>query len=181
MGPAGEKGDPGAPGAPGEQGPAGDPAPVEPLAVGAVTLQSISGSPSTAWVGSNAGGRYRVWTMDGSSNEAVGAVVLVPHRWSAVNVHLWWTNVVGSAGMARWQAYLTGGGPGADLTASNALGGFDAPAPATGVLTRTLLTSAPVAVTPGQMLKVNLERAATHSNDTLAGDAGVLAIELTPA
>lgn len=144
-----------------------------PLVVEAGSLAPVSPAALTT-TGSTA--LWPVIAFDAATNENALAVVHIPDGYNTVNIKIRWTNIGAGSGNVDWRAIYEQDGDGGTLDSGSTIGAtVTATAPAQNVQEETTLVSG-VAVTAGNLFLVRAQRLAANAADTLANDAGLLAV-----
>lgn len=151
------------------------------LYLGAELAMIQSGTPDLAVRGSNA--VYGAWAMDSAASEGIMFQVapLADYAGGAVSVDLHWTNLGAGAGNCVIRAVINPTASGGDYNAvgSIVLGtSHTVAAPAQGIRQVSPLT---ITFTPtaGNSFSLILQRLGADGNDTLANDAGFVAVTLS--
>lgn len=139
--------------------------------LGAGQLEANGGAPVIVGAGS-----WPVWAMDSATTEIVGGLRDVPNHWTTYSVSIYWTNLGTGAGNVQWAALHAAMGDGDTLTRSLTEAAFVAPAQ--NVVKKTTLVASQAAGSDGALQLFSVLRSGAHANDTLANDAGLLAIVL---
>jgi hypothetical protein len=147
--------------------------------VSAGEFGAIAGTPAFGQVAS----RWAVMLFDASSTESAAASIAVPAAWTSINVDLYWTNAGAGSGNVVWRLLADRAGNTETLAAS--AGGGDSTnltiaAPAQEVLKVSSLLSGQ-ATDPTKVLNLRIIRTGGDAADTLANDAALLGVLITPA
>jgi len=152
----------------------------------ASAMSALSGSPSTSgWVSPTSGtaGAGRVSTLDfdgGTSVEYAGRCATLPAAWAATDITLIWTIKDGAAtGDVQWQATWTALVDGQPVTVAPPQVSAVGTAPLAGVARTTTIPAA--AIPSGVPVMLRFGREPGLAADTLAVDACLIAVALTPA
>lgn len=142
----------------------------------------VQNSPAMGTLGNATSGANRTAAMlfDASAFETVSATIIMPIGWATFSTHLWWANAGAGAGDVTWVHYndqfsdtdTTDAAPAGTFVTSTA--GLQY------VLVRSSF-SGTTSATAGQLVRLNIARSATSGSDTLANDAGLVAVELVRA
>lgn len=136
---------------------------------------------STAALSTVGGGRVSAWLLDSAITETIGSAFLVPSYWSnRIRVTYVWCNAGAGAGNVVFSMGYQVVAPGGNLNAvftSN--GNTTATAGAQDVQVNTV-ASAPLTVTPGQMLYLRMLRLGGDAADTLPNDCGLISVFFEP-
>ncbi len=141
-------------------------------AVGAPADSYLPSSPSTD--------RWQAWLLDAASEEGIVATVSVPTWWQTMDVELWWSNAGAGAGDVVWRVYSKTAIDAGSMTSSSAATQTTATAPAQNVMKVTTIASG-ITVTRDALMMLQIRRVAADGSDTLANDAGVMAVRLKRA
>lgn len=149
-----------------------------PLVLGINEWSLHAGTPAIGTVG---GGRANAWLMDAASVEYLAASIFIPSTFSAFfKATLYWCNAGAGAGDVVWKIEYRSAG--STDTLNTAFGspaaGTTATAGAQDAVVETNLGN--LSITVGEPLFLRLSRTGTDGSDTLANDAGVLALVLEP-
>lgn len=133
------------------------------------------GSPSLS---GDAGSNTVWWALDATANEYLGTTVVLPNDWLTYDIYLVWSNAGAGAGNVRWVVNAGAVSDGAAVSATSDF--YVIAAPATDVVKRSVTR---VGITPpaSKTVAIRVHRAASDGTDTLANDAGLIAIELRKA
>lgn len=145
-------------------------------------LFATSGSAVMGTLGNASSGTNRTPAMlfDAASFEFAVGVFVMPPGWSTFSTHLWWSNAGAGTGDVSWVHYNDQFSSG-DTSDAAPTGTFVTPtAPLQYVLLRTSF-SGTTSATAGQLVRVTIMRNGPSGTDTLANDAGLVAIELVRA
>jgi len=145
-------------------------------------LLTLVGTATTGQVQSGDGTSRRAALLYAPAVDTrTGTQITIPDSWNSVNVDVWWTNPTTEAGTAvRMSTMVASVGNGQVLPTAISEAADTITVPAQYVLKRSRLSSG-VAVSPGQMLTLQVRRYATASQDTFAGNLALLAVTLTKA
>ena len=150
----------------------------QPIVFSSADLEANAGTPA---VGNIGGGRRTVWLLDAVATESMQAEVYVPPAYGVrVRATLVWSNAGAGAGDVVWNLGYFNGADATNLNAIDAGGAnFTVTAPAQDVQKNSVVPT-DLVVVPGSILYVRIQRTATDAADTLANDAALIAVILTP-
>jgi hypothetical protein len=139
----------------------------------------VQGTPAYATVGGN--GRYAAWALDAASSEYVVLSVVIPEDFSSGNftVKLYWTNLGAGAGNVVWNVIMKTLVDTTDLdsTTSETNANSTIAAPAQNIL-KVSTHGIAVAGAAGGLFRLLVGRVGADGADTLANDAGLVAVEV---
>ena len=150
----------------------------ETIWVPAASFGATVGTPSFSTSG---GGRWRSMLFDAAATETAACAVDLPAYIENIRIELFWTNQGAGTGDVAWFLNADGVIAGATLNATGGIGSSGElviAAPAQDVLKVSSLLS--VAVDPAKLLNLRFSRVGGSASDTLANDAAVLGMMVTP-
>jgi hypothetical protein len=133
----------------------------------------------TPVVGTSAsGGKRRMWRFDAAADEAIQTATFIPPGVSGkMRVRLLWTNVDANSGNVVWQAAYAFFADAADMDGNDTFAdAVVVAAPAEDVLKITTLAT--ITLTENSIFFLRILRDADNGSDTLANDAGIVAVML---
>lgn len=133
-------------------------------------MSAVEGTPATAIDDS-----WTPFELDAATDESVSGIVRIPTDWAEVNLFALWY-VAAGAGDVTWAVSFT---PfptaGEEIPTPTLATGVVATAPAVNVAAETSLATGVTMNTSGEAL-ISIQRTGTATEDTLAGDARLLAV-----
>ena len=147
-----------------------------------VPIAGIAGAGTPVFERVVGNGYFAAWKLDSAALvETVILNALVPLNFeSGLGLKIYWTNLVAGAGNVRIQAQIIWAGQGENIDApahsSNEVTTEAAPSQ---YVVETWIPGFTIEPNPGDILQIHLSRAGSHGDDTLAGDMGIIAVELT--
>jgi len=139
------------------------------LSMYAGDLELLSGSPAVGFV--TGGGGPNVWTLDGNTDEGVGAVRTLPAHWATFDVDVWWTNGGAGSGNVSWQlSWRLVPGDGAALGSVTNEAVVTVTAPVTLTTEVTTVKSGVAAPAAGSDFSFRMLRDGDNGADTLGND-----------
>lgn len=147
-----------------------------PIRLGAPSLEITAGAPSLTTLNA----RWRAWLLDAASTEQVTGYLLIPAAWATINVTLWWYNAGVNSGDVVFRAVQLSEPAGDALNASVATMDLTGTAGAQDVLVKSTFGSTFTPIS-GELAAIAIQRQGGAAADTLANDAGLLAVDISVA
>lgn len=148
--------------------------------VPATAFAASSGSPTLSRVGS----RYPAWLMHSAVDNQLNASAMIPPDWRRFDIELVWANNSALTGNIKWSITWQAHVAGDDLTTGDASTGSQiVAASAQNIQAKTVMSTGRTATSYGNAVynfRV-LRNGADTTNDTLAGDVGLVGLRLRRA
>jgi hypothetical protein len=143
----------------------------EPVTLNADDFMITAGSPAQILIG----GLRPAWAFGSSNVETISTYFFVPALWTNISITILWTSLTPSSGNVRWVIERAHFGEGDDIALPGTVNSMTVTAPAQNILKNSVIAER-MAVDPGELMNLGVKRETTHSEDTLAGSAAVLAV-----
>lgn len=124
------------------------------------------------------GGVTPGWLFDAAAVESVGMSFSVPTGWNTIKYSIYWANSVASAGDVVWRSFHNNFAAGTDVQAAGASeGSITSTALGAGLGIKVQLATG-LAVTPGNLQGLRIDRLATDVGDTVANDVWLFGVDI---
>lgn len=152
----------------------------EAFILGVQDFGAVTGTPAIGLVG---GSRREAFLFDNASDEIIEGKVYFPPSWQKLNADVIWVNAGAGAGDVVWAVTMFRAVAGANLnTADNVnFATTTSTAGAQDIVVSSTQASGPITLTFGAPYSIRVKRVGTDIGDTLANDAGFIALRLKRA